>query len=58
MVLEEYLRMKKIEAIIKPCKLDEVKEVLPEIVIEGIPVAEARGFCRQKRHAELYRGAE
>ncbi|HTT83685.1 MAG TPA: P-II family nitrogen regulator [Rhizomicrobium sp.] len=50
--------MKKIEAIIKPFKLDEVKDALQEIGIEGITVVEARGFGRQKGHAELYRGAE
>jgi nitrogen regulatory protein P-II 1 len=50
--------LKKIEAIIKPFKLDEVKDALQEIGIEGITVVEARGFGRQKGHAELYRGAE
>ena len=50
--------MKKIEAIIKPFKLDEVKEALQEIGIQGITVIEARGFGRQKGHTELYRGAE
>ncbi|HEY3638454.1 MAG TPA: P-II family nitrogen regulator [Rhizomicrobium sp.] len=50
--------MKKIEAIIKPFKLDEVKDALQEIGIQGITVVEARGFGRQKGHAELYRGAE
>jgi nitrogen regulatory protein P-II 1 len=50
--------MKKIEAIIKPFKLDEVKEALHEIGIQGITVVEARGFGRQKGHTELYRGAE
>jgi len=50
--------MKKVEAIIKPFKLDEVKDALQEIGIEGITVVEARGFGRQKGHAELYRGAE
>lgn len=50
--------MKKIEAIIKPFKLDEVKDALQEIGIEGITVVEARGFGRQKGHTELYRGAE
>jgi nitrogen regulatory protein P-II 1 len=50
--------MKKIEAIIKPFKLDEVKEALQEIGIQGITVLEARGFGRQKGHTELYRGAE
>ena len=50
--------MKKIEAIIKPFKLDEVKESLQEIGIQGITVTEAKGFGRQKGHTELYRGAE
>lgn len=50
--------MKKIEAIIKPFKLDEVKEALQEIGLQGITVVEARGFGRQKGHTELYRGAE
>jgi len=50
--------MKKIEAIIKPFKLDEVKEALHEVGIAGITVLEARGFGRQKGHTELYRGAE
>ncbi|MDE3016645.1 MAG: P-II family nitrogen regulator [Pseudomonadota bacterium] len=50
--------MKKIEAIIKPFKLDEVKEALQEIGLAGITVTEARGFGRQKGHTELYRGAE
>ncbi len=50
--------MKKIEAIIKPFKLDEVKEALNEIGLQGITVLEARGFGRQKGHTELYRGAE
>ena len=50
--------MKKIEAIIKPFKLDEVKESLHEIGLQGITVTEAKGFGRQKGHTELYRGAE
>ncbi len=50
--------MKKIEAIIKPFKLDEVKEALHEIGIQGITVTEAKGFGRQKGHTEVYRGAE
>ena len=50
--------MKKIEAIIKPFKLDEVKEALQEIGIQGITVLEAKGFGRQKGHTELYRGAK
>ena len=50
--------MKKIEAIIKPFKLDEVKEALHEVGVSGITVLEAKGFGRQKGHTELYRGAE
>ena len=50
--------MKKIEAIIKPFKLDEVKEALAKEGIQGMTVAEVKGFGRQKGHAELYRGAE
>ncbi len=50
--------MKKIEAIIKPFKLDEVKEALQELGIQGMTVIEAKGFGRQKGHTELYRGAE
>ena len=50
--------MKKIEAIIKPFKLDEVKEALQEVGVQGITVTEAKGFGRQKGHTELYRGAE
>ena len=50
--------MKKIEAIIKPFKLDEVKEALQEIGVQGLSVIEAKGFGRQKGHTELYRGAE
>ncbi len=50
--------MKKIEAIIKPFKLDEVRESLQEVGIQGITVTEAKGFGRQKGHTELYRGAE
>lgn len=50
--------MKKIEAIIKPFKLDEVKEALHEIGVSGMTVTEAKGFGRQKGHTELYRGAE
>ena len=48
--------MKKIEAVIKPFKLDEVKEALQEIGLQGITVTEAKGFGRQKGHTELYRG--
>ena len=50
--------MKKIEAIIKPFKLDDVKEALQEVGLQGITVTEAKGFGRQKGHTELYRGAE
>ncbi|PQO23363.1 transcriptional regulator [Rhodobacteraceae bacterium WD3A24] len=50
--------MKKIEAIIKPFKLDEVKEALQEVGVQGISVLEVKGFGRQKGHTELYRGAE
>ena len=50
--------MKKIEAIIKPFKLDEVKEALSEININGMTVTEVKGYGRQKGHTELYRGAE
>ena len=50
--------MKKIEAVIKPFKLDEVKEALHEVGLKGITVVEAKGFGRQKGHTELYRGAE
>jgi nitrogen regulatory protein P-II 1 len=50
--------MKKIEAIIKPFKLDDVKDALHEVGIKGITVTEAKGFGRQKGHTELYRGAE
>ncbi|MBE9476462.1 MAG: P-II family nitrogen regulator [Proteobacteria bacterium] len=50
--------MKKVEAIIKPFKLDEVKEALQDVGIQGLTVIEAKGFGRQKGHTELYRGAE
>ncbi len=50
--------MKKVEAIIKPFKLDEIKEALNELGLQGITVLEAKGFGRQKGHTELYRGAE
>lgn len=50
--------MKKVDAVIKPFKLDEVKEALNEIGIQGITVSEVKGFGRQKGHTELYRGAE
>jgi nitrogen regulatory protein P-II 1 len=54
----EGIFVKKIEAIIKPFKLDEVKEALHEVGVSGITVVEAKGFGRQKGHTELYRGAE
>ena len=50
--------MKKIEAVIKPFKLDEVKEALHELGVQGMTVLEAKGYGRQKGHTELYRGAE
>ena len=50
--------MKKIEAVIKPIKLDEVKEALQEIGLKGMTITEVKGFGRQKGHTELYRGAE
>jgi len=50
--------MKKVEAIIKPFKLDEVKEALSSIGVQGMTVSEVKGFGRQKGHTELYRGAE
>ena len=50
--------MKKIEAVIKPFKLDEVKDALGEVGLQGLTVTEAKGFGRQKGHTELYRGAE
>ena len=53
-----YIAMKKIEAIIKPFKLDEVKDALSEVGIEGMTVSEVKGFGRQKGHTEIYRGSE
>lgn len=50
--------MKKIEAVVKPFKLDEVKEALQELGVQGLTVIEAKGFGRQRGHTELYRGAE
>lgn len=50
--------MKKIEAIIKPFKLDEVKDALAKVGVQGLTVSEVRGFGRQKGHTEIYRGAE
>ena len=55
---QEGKQMKKIEAVIKPFKLDEVREALSEIGINGITATEVKGFGRQKGHTELYRGAE
>ncbi len=55
---EEVNLMKKIEAIIKPFKLDDVKESLKEVGVQGLTVTEIKGFGRQKGHTELYRGAE
>lgn len=55
---EKGREMKKIEAIIKPFKLDEVKEALQEVGVQGLSVIEVKGFGRQKGHTELYRGAE
>ena len=52
------LRMKKIEAIIKPFKMEDVKEALAEIGVEGMTVTEVKGFGRQKGHTEIYRGSE
>ena len=54
----ESAQMKKIEAIIKPFKLDEVKEALQDVGVQGLSVIEVKGFGRQKGHTELYRGAE
>jgi nitrogen regulatory protein P-II 1 len=56
--LRLHLAMKKIEAVIKPFKIDDVKEALQEIGVQGLTVLEAKGFGRQKGHTELYRGAE
>jgi nitrogen regulatory protein P-II 1 len=56
--MPEGSRMKKIEAIIKPFKLDEVKDALDKVGVTGITITEAKGFGRQKGHTELYRGAE
>src|SRR6516162_2370273 len=53
-----YIDMKKLEAIIKPFKLEEVKEALAELGIEGMTVTEVKGFGRQKGHTEIYRGSE
>lgn len=57
-IFEETRLVKKIEAIIKPFKLDEVKEALQDIGVQGLSVVEVKGFGRQKGHTELYRGAE
>jgi len=56
--LKEAFEMKKIEAIIKPFKLDDVKEALNEIGIKGMTISEVKGYGRQKGHKEIYRGAE
>jgi nitrogen regulatory protein P-II 1 len=56
--LEEAVMVKKIEAIIKPFKLDEVKESLNELGVKGMTITEVKGFGRQKGHTEIYRGAE
>jgi nitrogen regulatory protein P-II 1 len=57
-MLAQGITMKKIEATIKPFKLDEVKEALQDIGVQGLSVVEVKGFGRQKGHTELYRGAE
>ena len=57
-ILEEEIKLKLITAIIKPFKLDDVRDALSEIGIQGLTVTEVRGFGRQKGHTELYRGAE
>jgi nitrogen regulatory protein P-II 1 len=57
-VVEKSFSMKKIEAVIKPFKLDDVKEALQELGVQGLTVIEAKGYGRQKGHTELYRGAE
>jgi nitrogen regulatory protein P-II 1 len=57
-LIGEHRGMKKIEAVIKPFKLDEVKEALQEVGLKGMTVTEVKGFGRQKGHTELYRGAE
>jgi len=56
--IEEVVQVKKVEAIIKPFKLEEVKEALSKVGIQGLTVSEVKGFGRQKGHKELYRGAE
>jgi nitrogen regulatory protein PII len=56
--LQNYSRMKKIEAIIKPFKLEDVKEALAALGVEGMTVSEVKGFGRQKGHTEIYRGSE
>jgi len=55
---QEEIRMKKIEAIVKPFKLDDVKEALNEVGIQGMTITEVKGYGRQKGHKEIYRGAE
>jgi nitrogen regulatory protein P-II 1 len=58
MVTQAWAAMKKIEAIIKPFKMEDVKEALTEIGVEGMTVSEVKGFGRQKGHTEIYRGSE
>jgi nitrogen regulatory protein P-II 1 len=57
-MLQKGIRMKKIEVIIKPFKLDDVKEALSSVGVQGMTVSEVKGFGRQKGHKEIYRGAE
>jgi nitrogen regulatory protein P-II 1 len=57
-MLQKGIRMKKVEVIIKPFKLDEVKEALSSVGVQGMTVSEVKGFGRQKGHKEIYRGAE
>lgn len=57
-MLQKGIRMKKVEVIIKPFKLDDVKEALGSVGVQGMTVSEAKGFGRQKGHKEIYRGAE
>jgi len=56
--LHDYNKMKKVEAIVKPFKLEDIKEALSEIGIQGMTVTEVKGFGRQKGHTEIYRGSE
>jgi nitrogen regulatory protein P-II 1 len=57
-MLQKGIRMKKVEVIIKPFKLDDVKEALSSVGVQGMTVSEVKGFGRQKGHKEIYRGAE